>query len=465
MSWVRGGATVHREGPTAAPWDCQVDVLLEWQGQEPLDKKQLNNALFDVMQQHPLLRAQPPPDDSLDTLLGNGCCDFSSTAAATWALLNAVWSEHRSWEWRWCKFVRWVVTQALWWCWPRTLVLEHDCCRHVDIHTLSRDSDGWSKNQADEVYDAVGQAWTSWYDSRSMVNVCLIMLNTGSETKQYLYCTLSHKYCDGGCAATFVHALRESYEARMRAEESPGIQSAILQVQQDRLWSYLSGRRCPQGSVDAYFMDINNDSFYHDIGHTVGAYFTERVCNTMRAVGLRIGCSEEIAWLACITCALFRLMPDEKIIKIMMVHNGRLGDAENAIGCVSQYVMFSILCTNERKNTPLADVACRVKYAVTNGKFTRPGPCEQAHAKVNIGGMIGADGHFSQVFRTHRAKKPGTSRAPHVLQLRMDNEGTTWSVKDFKCHKLWEPKVFWETTICAGLEIADGWFVNPLSWN
>jgi hypothetical protein len=211
-------------------------------------------------------------------------------------------------------------------------------------------------------------------------------------------------------------------------------------------------------------MDINGDSFNYDSGHTVGVQFSEAVCDLMRVAGLRMACSEEIAWLSCMVCALFRLMPDEKLIKILMVHNGQLGEAQGVIGCTSQYVLLSIPCANERKNTPLADVASRVKYAVTNGKFTRPEPCEQAHAKINIGGMVGTDGNFKQAFKTSRPKKGMRSRAPHVLQLRMDNEGATWCVKDFKLHRLWDPKMFWEATVCASQEIAEGWFADPLSW-
>ena len=121
-------------------------------------------------------------------------------------------------------------------------------------------------------------------------------------------------------------------------------------------------------------------------------------------VGLRIACSEEIAWLACITCALCRLMPDEKVMKILIVHNGRMGEAEGAVACTSQYVMLSIPCTVNRSNTPVADIASRVKFAITHGKFARPGPCEQSHAKINIGGMAGKDGDFSQLFKKHRCR-------------------------------------------------------------
>jgi len=147
-----------------------------------------------------------------------------------------------------------------------------------------------------------------------------------------------------------------------------------------------------------------------------------------------------------------------------MVHNGRLGEAEGAVACVSQYVMLTIPCTNDRSDTPLADIASRVKYAITHGKFTRPAPCEQAHAKINIGGMAGKDGNFSQIFKPHRCKKGNKSRASHIIQLRMDNEGGNWSVKDFKCHGLFDGKMFWEMTVCAGLEIADGWFNDSLAW-
>lgn len=298
-----------------------------------------------------------------------------------------------------------------------------------------------------------------------MLNVCLVNLNVEGSVHQFLYCSTSHKYCDGGGAAAVVRALVECYEACAGGARSDCNESPVLKVQQDRLWNYLSGNPCPQGTVDTYFQDVNSDTFNHDVGHSVGVVFTDRVCSIMRAVGLRIGCSEELAWLTCITCALCRLMPDEKMIKLLMVHNGRLGDAEGSIACVSQYVMLSIPCSGERSNTPLADIASRVVHAVTNGKFTRPAPCEQAHAKINIGGMVGNDGSFAQVFKTSRPKKAGRSRAPHVVQLRMDNEDGTWIVKDFKCHRIFEPQQFWKAVVCASQEISQGWFTNSVAWS
>lgn len=469
LAWAQGGAQVHREGATPAPWDCQVDVLMEWRGQKALEREHLEGALRDAMQQHPLLRAVPPPDDSTELLMGNGgSCDLCTTAGATWALVTAVWSgHHRSWGRASSDALRRGVAAALWRCWPRTLVAEHDGRRSVEVFMVSEeyeeDNGRWKQNVADKVNDVLGRSWEQWWNPRSMFNVCVVTLNTGSGPRQFLYATTSHKYCDGGSAAAFVHSLSEHYEARTRGECGAILETPVLRVQQERLWNYLSGRPCPKGSVDAYFQDINHDCFYHDSGNGVGVCFTERVCDVMRVAGLRMACSEEIAWLACIVCALFRLMPDEKLIKVLMVHNGRLGDAEGVIACTNQYVVLSVPCASERSNTPLADVASRVKHAVTNGRFTRPAPCEQTHAKINIGGMIGSDGDFVQVFRSHRPKKGGRSRAPHALQLRMDNEGGTWCVKDFKLHRLWDPKTFWEATLCASQEIAQGWFINPLA--
>merc|ERR1712166_1581861 len=99
-----------------------------------------------------------------------------------------------------------------------------------------------------------------------------------------------------------------------------------------------------------------------------------------------------------------------------MVHNGRLGDAEGLVACTSQYVLLSIPCACDRSNTPLADIASRVKFAVTNNRFSRPEPCEQAHVKINIGGMIGKDGDFVQHCRTSKGRKGSVSGARHVLQ-------------------------------------------------
>ena len=164
----------------------------------------------------------------------------------------------------------------------------------------------------------------------------------------------------------------------------------ILDVHQRRLQNYLEGEACPEGAVDVYIFDIVNSIYRHENGQSVAVNFTEKVCDTMRIAGLKMCCSEEIAWMACIVCAMFRLMPDEKFIKIILVHNGRLGEAEGDVACTSHYV--------------IADIASRVKYDITHGRCRRPGSNEQAHARINIGGMTGSSGDFSQIFKTSKGK-------------------------------------------------------------
>ncbi|CAE7254799.1 unnamed protein product, partial [Symbiodinium necroappetens] len=84
--WFHGGARIHREGATNAPWDCQVDVLLRWDG-SMLNLSTLHEAVQAVQRQHPMLRARPPLDDSTDLKLGCRDSGFSTTVAATWSLL------------------------------------------------------------------------------------------------------------------------------------------------------------------------------------------------------------------------------------------------------------------------------------------------------------------------------------------------------------------------------------------
>jgi hypothetical protein len=336
-------------------------------------------------------------------------------------------------------------------------------CATVDISWFSAEDDTWT-DHAQQVHNVLGSKWDTFWNDESPVNICVVEISE----RQFLYCSITHQYADGGSLGAFVHSLRERYELQCQSEKHVAVvEHPILSVHQERLQRYLRGDPCPEGSLDVYLFDINNHIFKYDWGHSVGVYFTDRVCDAMRMVGLRAACSEEIAWLICITCSLCRLLPDEEVVKILMVHNGRLGEAEGAVACTSQYVAFSIPCSNLRSETPLADVASRVKFAITHGKFTRPSPSDQFHAKINIGGMVGKDGDFHQIFKPHRSKKPGWSRAPHILQLRMDNEGGNWKVKDYKCHSIIDSKLFWQTAICVGLEIADGWFSNPLhtpSW-
>eukprot|EP00439_Symbiodinium_sp_Y106_P031624 s1175_g3.t2 len=470
MASLFGRLRIHREGATNAPWDCQVDVLLRWDG-PMLNLSTLHEAVQTVQRQHPMLRARPPLDDSTDLKLGCRDSGFSTTVAATWSLLCEEVAVPRR--------LRELVAKAMFFCWPRTAILEDGAALNIPV--LSQSLKRGGECNADEVYRAslkhrcdlavwIWQAHSfrvmndsgwAWWDSTSALNMCLVNMQTDEPVVQFLYCSITHKYGDGGAIAAFVHSLHEAYQALARGEVPSRSEHPILAVQQQRLRRYLSGAAGQEGAVDVYLFDIVNDTYYHKWGHSVGVQFTRGVCDTLRTLGWslvceewmagqRMACSEEIAWLSCIVAAMFRMLPD-KLLRIMVVHNGRLGDAEGAVACTSNYVMLSIPCL-DASSTPLADIASRVKYAITHGKFRRPTTCEQAHARINIGGMIGTDGDFTQVFKSSRCRSSAWSRAPYVIQLRMDNEGGIWCVKDFKCHEFVDPTKFWTAAVCIGRE-------------
>jgi len=447
--WLCSGARIHREGATNAPWDCQVDVLMRWDGL-PLNLMLLQEAVHVVRKQHPMLRATPPPDDSTDLLLGTRNSGFSTTVAATWSLLC---EEDAVPHW-----LRKPVAHAIFQCWPRTAILDDSAVFNIPV--LSQMSSGQDEGEADEVYRVMNESGWDWWNSASALNMCLVNLQANDQVVQYLYCSVTHKYADGGAIAAFVHALGEAYASLSRGERPSCSEHPVLGVQTQRLKRYLSGLPGKEGAVDVYLFDIVNDTYYHKWGHSVGVQFTQGVCDTMRMAGLRMSCSEEISWLSCIVAAMFRMLPD-KLLHIMVVHNGRLGDAEGAVACTSNYVMLSIPCLDAAA-TPLADIASRVKHAISSGKFYRPTTCQQAHARINIGGMIGKDGDFTQVFKTSRSRSAAWSRAPYVIQLRMDNEGGIWCVKDFKCHEFVDPRTFWTSAVCIGREIAEGAYTNPV---
>ncbi|CAE7722515.1 unnamed protein product [Symbiodinium sp. CCMP2592] len=396
-----------------------------------LNLSTLHDAVQTVQRQHPMLRARPPLDDSTDLKLGCRDSGFSTTVAATWSLLCEEVAVPRR--------LRELVAKAMFFCWPRTAILEDGAA--VNIPVLSQSSERGGECNADEVYRVMNDSGWAWWDSTSALNMCLVNMQSNERVVQFLYCSITHKYGDGGAIAAFVHSLQEAYQALARGEAPSRSEHPILAVQQQRLRRYLSGAAGQEGAVDMYLFDIVNDTYYHKWGHSVGVQFTSGVCDTLRMAGQRMACSEEIAWLSCIVAAMFRMLPD-KLLRIMVVHNGRLGDAEGAVACTSNYVMLSIPCL-DASSTPLADIASRVKHAITHGKFRRPTTCEQAHARINIGGMIGKDGDFTQVFKSSRCRSSAWSRAPYVIQLRMDNEGGIWCVKDFKCHEFVDPTKFW----------------------
>ncbi|CAJ1354092.1 unnamed protein product [Effrenium voratum] len=381
----------------------------------------LREALEAVLRQQPMLRAQVPPDDGTDLQLLNGRNGLSTTVASVWSMLGELGLFESM------PLLGSAVSAAIWQCWPRTVILED--APSFEIPVLSR---------------------------------CLVNLESEGTITSFLYCSVTHKYGDGGAAAALVTALGEAYDTLANGGALSSAEHPVETVNQQRLWKYLTSPG-QEGQVDMYLFDIVSDMHNHAYGQSVGVDLGASVCDLLRAAALRLSCSEEIAWLSCLSCAMLRLLPDEKLLKIMLVHNGRLGDAEGAVACVSNYVMITIPCL-DRYNTPLADVCSRVKHAVTHGQFRRPSPCEQAHARINIGGMIGTDGQFTQLFRSPRGgREPGWSRAPYVIQLRMDNEGGIWCVKDFKCHQMLDASSYWTSVVCAAQEIAEGCFTNPLA--
>ena len=452
MDWVTGGLRTHREGATNAPWDCQVDVFLRWQGAEPLNEERLQRAVAMVIQQQPMLRACVPPDDSTDLLLGSRNSGFSTTVAATWSLLN----ELNLLE-RWPK-VRRAVAGAIYTCWPRAFIRSANVLK---IPTLAKTL-AESKSLADEAYNVMNEFVWDWWRSDSPLNMCLIRLEQNSEVTSCLYCSVTHKYADGGAVAAFVTALHEAYTQLEQNTEKPSCEEhPVLAVQEQRLWRYLEGLPGQEGQVDVYLFDVANDMYSRCWGYSIGVDLTPEICDLVRAAGRRMASSEEIAWIACMSCSMLRLMPDENVLKLMIVHNGRLGDAEGAVACVSNYVMLRIPCL-DRANTPIADICSRVKYTVTHSQFSRPRSTEQAHARLNIGGMIGTDGNFAQLFKTGHGRDPFWSQANYVIQMRMDNEGGIWCVKDFKCHEFLDPATFWRAAVGAAQEIAEGNFNTPI---
>jgi hypothetical protein len=463
-SWLNCNHHVHREAATQAAWNCLVDMTVEWKGIEVLDHMLLTQAFNDVAYEHPLLRARYPRDDSTDEAMGNGS-SFCTQAAATWNLLAAVWSRHQSWSWRTCQCLRRVIVAALWYCWPRTLVVNNDPRFQLQVPCRVEEVDEWKGDLAQQVHHALGPLWSSDWNEKSPVKAYMAELRLGAQSRQFLYVAITHKYADGGAVSAFLQALSDAYASRLEGRPRPPAPHSALEVNHQRFRRYLDGGAAPLASVDVYLFDINNLTFQYKFGTSSGVYFSESACSLMRHVGARLACSEEIAWLSCIVCSMSRLMPREDVLKIMIVHNGRMGEAESsAVACVSQYVMLTIPCLSSRRSTtPLADIASLVKDTISHNHFRRPEPCEQAHAKINIGGMAGRIGDFEQIFKEHRCRPGGRSRATHVIQLRMDNEAGIWCVKDFKCHNDLDGLRFWEMALSVGVEVCDGWFLNALS--
>mmetsp|Transcript_60797 Transcript_60797/g.112803 ORF Transcript_60797/g.112803 Transcript_60797/m.112803 type:complete len:1471 (-) Transcript_60797:43-4455(-) len=458
-SWAHGGASVHREGATQAPWSCQVDNMLQWADSEDFDFGVLQEACRLAWHAHPLVRTRQPVDDVDDMDMGTSGCGMSTLTASIWALIAAQWSLLASWNGRFARIMRILVPRALWYCWPRMLVLDAKLDRLAQVKQMTERVDSWQANPAEQADAVFRSRQSSWWDNAAAVNNCVVSLECGMEKKHFFYSSITHKYADGGASAAYVHSVGDFYQ-QLRSHNAAAAteHTPVLEILENRLWRYVSAARCPQGSMDVYTFDIVHDIYDHQRGLSLNVEITPKVCEMMHLAGQCMGVSEEVAWMVCLTCALCRLLPDENIIKILLVHSGRMGDAAGAVASMSQYVMLVIPVARPRAATPLADIASRVSDAITKGLFRRAAPCEQAHMRVNINGVIGRAGPFAQVFKnpSWRWRDGRPSRAAYAIQLRMDKEGPTFSVKDFKCNEVLNARQFWHAVTCIGLEFATG---------
>eukprot|EP00913_Durusdinium_trenchii_P001207 g1110.t2 len=269
------------DAATNAPWSCQVDVLLQWQGERPLDEALLHQALACVMQQQPMLRSIEPPDDSwtdaTDLLLGTRNSGLSTTAAATWSLIN---------ETGLCDAypkVRRVVSEALYLCWPRTVLR-----REAPVFRIAKLAKTHGSGNHRERWDgggvAVGSA-TGVADLESALALALVLMVPVRPQPI--------RYGDGGAIAAFVTALGDTYAALERGEVPSGDEHPVLGVQEGRLRRYLTGLPGRPGEVDVYLFDVVSDMYNHRWGHSVGTDFSWKVCELVRVAGRRLACSQD----------------------------------------------------------------------------------------------------------------------------------------------------------------------------
>eukprot|EP00971_Amphidinium_carterae_P159388 3159494-Amphidinium_carterae.1 len=226
------------------------------------------------------------------------------------------------------------------------------------VNLVSAQVDTWQDNPADQAHELIRTTQSSWWDHRIAVNNCVVILKRGEEKKTFWYSSLTHKYADGGAAAAYVHSVGDFYQQLRSGSAISVEQGPVVEILERRLWRYVSAL-CPQDPFAALSFDIVNDIYDHGKGMSLNVEIAPKVCNMMHIAGQCMGVSEEVAWLVCFTCALCRLLPDEKVIKILLVHSGRTGNAADAVACVSQYVMFAIPVARPRAEIPLADIASR----------------------------------------------------------------------------------------------------------
>jgi len=229
----------------------------------------------------------------------------------------------------------------------------------------------------------------------------------------------------------------------------------VLQLLQRRLKPSLYGRVLGDS-------DPNNDVFHEVLdedwvkreGLTRRIYLQPQVAQSLRVAASDVlGCSVDVAWLAAIMGAMFRLFPSEPCFHLVLKCGCRDGPNERQmVGFLSENRIFSV-DVGDVKNSTLLDVAHHIAGTRRQRAWHAPQPFESGMCiYVNIvSAMTGSlPKGFEHVPKPSTGPRGWNGIAYAHLNLRIDQlQANDWDIRIFHWDGAWGWD--WSTHFCHAL--------------
>eukprot|EP00929_Paragymnodinium_shiwhaense_P028931 TRINITY_DN16694_c0_g1_i1.p1 TRINITY_DN16694_c0_g1~~TRINITY_DN16694_c0_g1_i1.p1 ORF type:complete len:1586 (-),score=297.51 TRINITY_DN16694_c0_g1_i1:44-4801(-) len=464
-----------------------VDWCVRYDGPEHLDLAALQRAVDRVVARHSALRTIQSPDEPLR--------DAMDRAASMWQLCvsglccdQPLGGSRRNGSAAGrCSMVRRTIGNALFECWPRTVVRPANAarpCIRTPRGPRVRDA-GWEDMKDDRyVFHTVNEI----AEPRSWpFEICLVPLYEGEppevlaaaaagaknaaemakalprdKVSWYIYCSITHAYSDGASGqalyqdlckflAEEVAAGRGHNGADAMVSFTPIVQPSgveapeHLSVLQRRLKRSLYGRIRGEN-------DPNNDVFHEIIcedwgkrkGYSRRLVIQPEITQFLRHAATKVlGCGIDVAWLTAVMGAVFRMFPTLPRHKLILKVPCRDGPEEaQMVGFLSEARIMTV-DVGDLETATLADIAETISTTRRARSWRAPEPYEHGLCVyVNIVSSMG-DGlpaGWQHVVKSASFSTRNYGDAYCHLNIRIDQvSANDWDVRIFH----WDAALGW----------------------
>jgi hypothetical protein len=446
-----------------------VDWMVKYTGPGHIDAKALQRACDRLVERHSALRTIETPDEQIRETMDK--------VAAIWQLWSsAIGRDSRLWRW-----IASIVGSSLFAVWPRTVTRPADAAKiklKIPKGPQVRDPK-WKWASPDEYILSAMRELVC--DYRWPMEICLHPLYHGNPVEDkkvgycenaaeyaaaayppedvswYIYCSITHAYSDGASGqALYADLIRFYDEERGKpAEDALPPVAEPLKLLQRRLKPSLRGRVIGDS-------DPNNDIFHEVLdedwgkrdGFSKRVYLKPQVSRALRLASSDVlGCSVDIAWLAAVMGAVFRMFPSSPCFHLCLKVGCRDGANERQmIGFLSEVRMITV-DAGDCKTSTLLDLAQLFSGKRRHRDWRAPYPFEQGICVyINVVSAMGDSlpGGFTHVPKPSAAPRKWRGPAYAHLNCRIDQLAQDdWDFRIFHWDAAWGWK--WSSQFCHAL--------------